>query len=122
MVRKTHKKRRTKRRPSESVNSKYTSNAPTAVAGRQRRILSSRPDSLDFRDKMYVPTLVEVPIEIKLTDYIKIKIPILNQGQEGACTGFGLTTVAHYLLWTLKVYPNRAQVSPHMFYDMAEVP
>jgi hypothetical protein len=38
---------------------------------------------------MYVPTLVEVPPERPLTDYQKHGVPILDQGQEGACTGFG---------------------------------
>jgi hypothetical protein len=30
------------------------------------RTLDARPDTLDFRDKMYVPTLVEVPTRIDL--------------------------------------------------------
>ena len=44
------------------------------------RILNVRPDTLDFRDKMYEATLFEVPIAIKITEYKKYKIPILDQG------------------------------------------
>src|SRR5690242_17148479 len=61
------------------------------------RTLDARRDTLDFRDRMYVPTLVEVPPYRALDDYRKRGVPILDQGQEGACTGFGLATVAHYL-------------------------
>ena len=68
---------------------------------------------------MYEPTLIEVPTERPLDDYLKARVPILDQGQEGACTGFGLATVIHYLLRTRKVVPDREDVSPWMLYDMA---
>jgi hypothetical protein len=69
---------------------------------------------------MYEPTLFEVPTMIDLEkDYMKYKVPILDQGQEGACTGFGLATVANYLLIRRKVVPNPAPVSPRMIYQMA---
>ena len=42
--------------------------------------LNALPDSLDFRDKMYIPTLVEVPSTIPLSKYQEYKIPILDQG------------------------------------------
>jgi hypothetical protein len=54
--------------------------------------LNALPDTLDFRDRMYVPTLIEVPIRIDLATYRKFKVPVLDQGKEGACTGFGLAT------------------------------
>lgn len=81
--------------------------------------LDARADTLDFRDLMYTPTLVEVPAYRTLADYRKARVPILDQGTEGACTGFGLATVVHYLLRTHKVVPDRIDVSPHMLYDMA---
>jgi len=83
------------------------------------RILNVRPDTLDFRDKMYVPTLVEVPTRISLSSYKSRKIPILDQGTEGACTGFGLATVANYLLTRRKVIPDPTPVSPRMLYELA---
>jgi hypothetical protein len=68
---------------------------------------------------MFEATLIEVPTERPLSDYLKAGIPILDQGREGACTGFGLATVIHYLLRTRRVVPDRAAVSPWMLYEMA---
>ena len=84
-----------------------------------RRKLDARRDTLDFRDRMFEPTLIEVPVRRPLEDYLAAGIPILDQGTEGACTGFGLATVVHYLLRTRKVVPDREAVSPRMIYDMA---
>jgi hypothetical protein len=83
------------------------------------RVLNARRDTLDFRDRMYVPTLVEVPMRVALDSYRAINVPILDQGREGACTGFGLATVANYLLQVGKVVDNREPVSPRMLYNMA---
>lgn len=85
--------------------------------------LSARPDTVDFRDKMYVPTLVEVPSRIPLETYLecykKCDKFVLNQGQEGACTGFGLAAVANFLLRRRKIVPDTVPVSARMFYEMA---
>ena len=83
------------------------------------RTLDARPDTIDFRDQMYVPTLVEVQERIPLERYLEQRVPILNQGREGACTGFGLATVAHYLLRTRDLDPDPAEVSTRMLYAMA---
>lgn len=85
----------------------------------RKRVLDARPDALDFRDKMYVPTLMEVPIRIDLDEYKQLCVPVLDQGTEGACTGFGLATVANYLLRKRKVVPDTTSVSPRMFYEIA---
>jgi len=86
------------------------------------RVLNARPDTIDFRDKMYSATLFEVPESIPLEQYRRREIPILDQGQEGACTGFGLATVIHYLLTVRRNSPimAQAQVSPRMLYEMAK--
>ena len=84
-----------------------------------KRTFDARPDTVDFRDRMFEATLVEVPPRISLADYQQWKVPILDQGREGACTGFGLATVANYLLRGRKVDPDLAAVSPRMFYEMA---
>jgi hypothetical protein len=86
-----------------------------------KRTYDARPDTLDFRDRLYEPTLVEVPLRRSLEDYRKAKVPVLDQGEEGACTGFGLATVAHYLLRTRKVDPDTRPVSPRMLYEMARL-
>jgi hypothetical protein len=74
---------------------------------------------MDFRDVMFVPTLIEVPTTRPLADYRKVKVPILDQGTEGACTGFGLATVANYLLQVRKVVPDAVPVSARMLYECA---
>ncbi|SHG75399.1 C1 family peptidase [Massilia sp. CF038] len=88
-------------------------------AASNTRIFNARPDTLDFRDKMYTPTLIEVPTVVPVEDFLKHKIPVLDQGQEGACTGFGLATVANYLLARRVCVPDRNCVSPRMFYELA---
>ena len=83
------------------------------------RIKNARPDAMDFRDVMFVPTLIEVPTTRPLSDYKKVKVPILDQGAEGACTGFGLATVANYLLRMRRVVPDQVPVSARMLYEGA---
>ena len=85
----------------------------------QTRVLDARPDTLDFRDRMFEPTLIEVQTERPLDEYRKMKVPILDQGTEGACTGFGLATVVHYLLRTRDVIRDDDEISPRMLYNMA---
>ncbi|CAN5775132.1 hypothetical protein BH11PSE13_BH11PSE13_32790 [soil metagenome] len=81
--------------------------------------LAVRPDTLDFRDLMYTPSLIEVPTHMPLGDYLDHKVPVLDQGSEGACTGFGLATVANYLLLRRRVVPDSTPVSPRMLYELA---
>jgi hypothetical protein len=90
----------------------------TTKSGRK---LDVHPDPLDFRDRMYEPTLVEVPPTRPLEEFQQFQVPILDQGQEGACTGFGLATVVNYLLTSFKHanYRDRTPVSARMLYDMA---
>ncbi len=103
---------------------------PTLRVGNVDRVLDARPDPLDFRDKMYEATLVYVPPERTLQSYIASypkPVTVLNQGSEGACTGFALAAVANYLLQTSKVRPPAgavqdpdALVSERMLYEMAK--
>jgi Papain family cysteine protease len=98
---------------------------PATTKPRRRKSLSdykrdARPDTLDFRDLMYVPTLVDVPTERPLAEYRKTGVPILDQGREGACTGFGLATVIHYLLRTRRIVRDTGRVSPAMLYAIAK--
>lgn len=101
--------------------------APRKISGKRRaagpvkteRSFDARRDTMDFRDTMFVPTLVEVPPHVPLGDYLDHGVPILDQGREGACTGYGLATVVHYLLARRRVLPDRDPVSPRMLYEMA---
>lgn len=98
-----------------------TKRTTRATASRARkRVFDVRRDTLDFRDKMYVPTLIEVPTERELQRFREHRIPILNQGYEGACTGYGLATVVNYLLTTRKVVSDCNPVSPRMLYELAK--
>lgn len=73
----------------------------------QGRIFDARPDRVDYRDRRYAPPLVSLPpqypdpsfITTFLADYTKIHKLVLDQGAEGACTGFGLAAVINYLNW-----------------------
>ena len=51
----------------------------------------ARPDEAAFRDKLYQPSLINVPAEAPIGTYLRRKVPVLNQGQEGACTLRGRT-------------------------------
>lgn len=55
------------------------------IAGNDRK-LNARPDPIDFRDRMFEPTLIEVPPRIQLAEYMRYGVPVVNQGAEEACT------------------------------------
>lgn len=79
-------------------------------------------DVIDFRDKMYVPTLVEVPPERTLEKFLSYAgkdFPVLHQGKTSACTGFALVTMAHYLLRSRNGFEDKTLLSPHMAYLLA---
>jgi len=86
----------------------------------RKRKLDAIPDTPDFRDQMYVPALVEVPGALPLERYRAFNVPILDQGEEGACTGFGLATVANFLLRQKQIGRASETVSAQMFFDMAK--
>lgn len=54
------------------------------------RIRNVVPDRLDLRDRVYMPPVGVVP---GVTRAPKINIPVLDQGQTNACTGFALASV-----------------------------
>jgi hypothetical protein len=71
------------------------------------------PDRIDPRDWFYQPTLKPLPRRIVNCE----RVPkILDQGSEGACTGFALAAVINYQLYSQS--RNRF-VSPRMIYEMA---
>ncbi|MEM8837875.1 MAG: C1 family peptidase, partial [Pseudomonadota bacterium] len=72
-------------------------------------LLDARPDRIDFRDREFRPQLVSLPDKYPTIEQIGLfleqyqqKDMILNQGSEGACTGFGLAAVINYLNWYRK--------------------
>lgn len=81
-------------------------------------VLDTQRDSVDFRDKIYQPSLNSLS-DVHYPDHTHIRI--LNQGREGACTGFGLAATINYLNQRRKVHISRKQpVSPRMLYEMAK--
>ena len=71
------------------------------------------PDRIDVRDWFYHPRLRPLPDQLINCDAVPA---ILDQGSEGACTGFALAAVINYHL----AARHRSQrVSPRMLYEMA---
>jgi hypothetical protein len=68
------------------------------------RKLDARPDRPDIRDRLYLPPLKRLPpqypppqwVDSYLNEYCRRGL-VLNQGREGACTGFGLAALINYL-------------------------
>ena len=78
------------------------------------RLMDTRRDSADFRDRIYQPALVRLqPILLPQ----KERITVLDQGTEGACTGFGLAAMINYLNAGRGI---PTPVSPRMLYEMAK--
>jgi hypothetical protein len=82
------------------------------MAAGKSRVLNVRPDAPDLRDKYYEPALI--PLAPKL-DHSNPDL-VLDQGQEGACTGFGLAAVINYLRYRRD---EKLSVSARMLYEMA---
>jgi hypothetical protein len=102
------------------------SSAKVSRGGFANAVFDARPDRLDFRDKPYVPPLRSLPPRYPSDDYVKQFMAayskaglILNQGREGACTGFGLAGVVNYLLFTRDLGGQFKTVSPRMLYELA---
>jgi hypothetical protein len=111
---------RTSAKSSPRATSSRTKRSAAATSTKKslEHVLDALPDVLDFRDRMFEPTLVQVPREQPLERYRALSVPVLDQGSEGACTGFALATVAHHLLLTTHADP--LEVSPWMVYRMAQ--
>ncbi|MBB2963687.1 C1 family peptidase [Methylobacterium sp. R2-1] len=85
-----------------------------------KRTFDALPDTIDFRDTLYVPSLVAVRATSDIEVFRSHKIPVLDQGKEGACTGYGLATVANYLLKARGGTEEADSVSAWMLYTMAK--
>ena len=125
MVKKVAKRKREKKNPAE----------PAFVT------MDVRPDRVDLRDREYQPALKSLepvyPTAAVMAHFLPRYQPlVLDQGQEGACTGFGLAAVVNYLLWSRKwrdrllvasadailTEPDKLEaVSPRMLYHLARL-
>ncbi len=72
--------------------------------------LDARPDRIDLRDRQYMPPLTSLEpvfppdkiVEEFFSQYAEDHM-VLDQGREGACTGFGLAAMINYLFWRRKI-------------------
>ena len=87
--------------------------APKTTAKATGRKLDAMPDRVDIRDWFYQPTLASLPDQIVNIDAVP---KILDQGSEGACTGFALAATINFELAAKGV---KRFVSPRMLYEMA---
>ena len=81
-------------------------------AADQNRVLNVRPDTPDIRDRYYQPALVQLQSHVDNRGG-----RILDQGTEGACTGFALAGVINLL--NMK-RGQSFEASPRMLYEMAQ--
>lgn len=100
--------------------------AAVPIAAR-RATLNVMRDAADLRDRQYMPPPLSLPqifpadgdIKHFMGAYTQAGL-ILDQGQEGACTGFGLACVINYLRWRSAGMPKKLEsVSPRMLYHFA---
>ena len=105
---------------------------PTRLAF--NKTLDVRPDRMDLRDLPFRPPLISLPprypadniVSTYLPEYTRLKL-ILDQGKEGACTGFGLAAVVNYLRFVRelelqgKIPEKLESVSPYLLYELARL-
>ena len=100
--------------------------------GKSRFTLDARPDRLDLRDRSYAPRLGNLPRRFPGDEVVRTWLPrysaaglVLDQGEDGACTGFGLAAVINFLLFSQSVGTDPEapieSVSPAMLYQLARL-
>jgi hypothetical protein len=90
----------------------------TSQQVRYKRITRVLPDSIDLRDRPYTPAVQIIPAgEL----YPSVTLPVLDQGQTNACTGFALANVIFHLQHNARHRDTEDgyAVSPYMLYSMA---
>lgn len=96
---------------------------PHIVTGQVRRVLNVHPDLPDLRDRMYEPALLDLHVRIDAPG--PGESPILDQGSEGACTGFAIAGTINLLRHRRCARQNLAlpdgTVSPRMLYELAKL-
>jgi len=86
------------------------------AAQRIGRKLDAVPDRVDIRDWFYRPTLTTLPDLLVNCNAVP---EILDQGTEGACTGFALAAVIQFLMAQRQIPKKELEISPRMLYEMA---
>ena len=111
----------------KAKTAKPSTKKATAKSTPVERQLTVRKDPTDLNDRHYQPPPLgladafpsDADIQKFLPAYTQAGL-ILDQGSEGACTGFGLACVVNYLRWYKAGGPAKmASVSPRMLYNFA---
>jgi len=99
------------------ISSKHTASRALKTSAEKAtgQCLDAFPDRIDLRDWYYQPALISLPEALVNCPYIKPGM-VLDQGQEGACTGFAMAAVVNFLRAQRK---QKALVSPRMLYELA---
>src|ERR1700743_11660 len=93
---------------------KQTSALPAAAKPvRKKNVV---PDSIDLRDRVYLPSVKAAPSEMLAP---QVEVPVLNQHETSACTGFALPILIYHLQFRAKREKTVTPVSPYMLYSMA---
>ncbi len=104
----------------------------------KKRLLDVRQDRLDLRDRVYHPLLKSLDANYPKSTYINHMLTcyreenlILDQGDNGACSGYALASVINYLLWKrdnedpIKEQTEKDKksemVSPKMLFNLARI-
>ncbi|HIC80050.1 MAG TPA: peptidase C1 [Kiloniellaceae bacterium] len=99
---------------------------PGSANDERRAYTGVTKDPLDLRDLMYESSLSELPFSLDHRPYVP---RVLDQGREGACTGFGLAAVVNFLHYNRSEFSEarrrryRSQkngASARMLYEMAK--
>lgn len=105
----------------EAMMASSLQNAPKKLAATPTPAKPARkknvvPDGIDLRDRVYSPSLAVVPVQMLAP---QVDIPVLDQHETSACTGFALATVIFHLQARANRDKSVTQVSPYMLYSMA---
>lgn len=116
--------------PENTVSTRVGSGRGVGIpttASRPVHALNASKDPVDLRDRSYMPAPKSLPdrypsdssVRTYLPRYTKARL-VLDQGQDGSCTGFGLGCVINYLRWCAHGMPQRFDsVSTRMLYNNA---
>jgi hypothetical protein len=83
---------------------------------RGKVVRNVRPDAVDFRDLPFRPNIA-LPPAPQLFPKRGMQLPVKDQGDSSACTGFGLSLVVEYLLRSAR--REAPEISAFMLYSMA---
>ncbi|GFE48633.1 hypothetical protein So717_03860 [Roseobacter cerasinus] len=115
-----------KSRKSKSMAAKKTTDPSKTLDAAPRlanRVLNVQPDATDLRDRIYEPALLD--LALRLDPPTADMSPIRDQGHEGACTGFALSSAITLMnrIRHRRIDPTASVpiASPRMLYEMAKI-